>query len=727
MGKTDIDKPKLPSCLFLCVSGLETFIKPIVDRLSKKTKTKLVLAGLQGWETQLSDHKAYQVLWLEWANELAVTMTRNPQALSVLEGKKVIMRCHSYEVLSGLFQNVDLTKLDALVFVADHVKDVAMKLSALRSDIKLTDDLRIWTIPNGIDTDHFMSTDFDMERQRGTDLAFVGNISHKKGFPLLLHAFRTLPNSYVLHVAGEFQDYRFKFYADHILKKMNISGRVKFYGKIDNVKTFLEDKHFIVSSSPWEGHPVNIIEGMAMELKPVIHDFMGADKMYPKKWIWTTIEDFCDIVHGKEYDPVFYRDFVFQQGWTLDAQMDRIETMLKDLGVSEDASSIDVEVEMGVEDIKSDKLKVVPKKKPDAFESNLVQQGNKLKLQFAPEGIATWPPYMQKAFEWITNHIVQSGSDHTKLGIAVSSNVKRDVIYPEVTGYLVPTLLGLGAKELAWRFVRCLVMDCQNQDGGFPGPGGGESIAFDTAQVLRGLFWVQKFGFDQEIIGPDIMKPEVLKKSVERAVEWLDGQLTDEGFAVKNLESYAMPEGRSCPQMVNLYSILPFIKSAMMTGQWSPKMDLKAKSAVDFYLKDGFSFQDRNMLSHFFFYCIDGMIELSKNCEWARNLEKQTEDIIMQEALFLPKASFMIPGFSDVQWVCSPGQAQAAICFRILGMERRFELAMSAMKMLQEPSGGFLGSYGIGDNWYFSTSELSWAVKFFLDACIIEQLLKKEP
>jgi hypothetical protein len=61
-------------------------------------------------------------------------------------------------------------------------------------------------------------------------------------------------------------------------------------------------------------------------------------------------------------------------------------------------------------------------------------------------------------------------------------------------------------------------------------------------------------------------------------------------------------------------------------------------------------------------------------------------------------------------------------------MARRFKMAMDGMRLLQNPSGGFWGSYGVPDLkkdpsgvWYFPTSEISWAVKFFLDACIIEE------
>lgn len=683
---------KKRSCLFLCMEGLQSFIVPIVNELEREMKVKLVLAGRQGWESQLSDYMEYDTLWLEWANELAITMTMDPKAAEVLKGKRVIMRCHSYEVLSGLFQNVDLKKLDALIFVAKHVRDVGMQLSAIKDDMAISNRLKVWIIPNGVDTERFVYE----HREKGNDIAFVGHINHKKGFQFLLHAFADLPKEMVLHVAGEFQDYRFKFYADHILEKMKIRHRVKFYGKVDDIPSFLSDKHFIISSSPWEGHPVNIIEGMAMGLKPLVHDFPGALDMYPAPWVWSDVVDLVDIIDGP-YNPEVYAEHVKKSGWTLDAQMNSIMELFDSLEPLEKEAEIqEINIDADISDIDT--------------RSKRAEIGD----------LSDMAPHIVRACGWISNNLV--GKDGFE-AIAVSSAVRNDSAYPEVTGYLIPTLLSLGKGHLvrlAENFSRALISIYQNEDGGFPGPGGVDSIVFDTAQVLRGLFamYHARTNFDRD----------VLMKSISKAVGFLEGELTENGFKVRSLESYKMPGNRMTPQAVNLYSIVPFLKASELTGQWSPKIEEKARNTVISYVQQGISFKDRNMLSHFFFYCLDGMLEIAENYLWASNLKSTAEAAIMDEELFLPRKPMSIPALRDVKWICSPGQAQAALVFRKLGMMERFHLTLDTMKMLQNRSGGFYGSYGMASMfavdpaWYFPISEIPWAVKFFIDACVLEMI-----
>jgi len=682
---------ELPSILFMCMNGLESFVMPIVRRLSDKTKVKCVLVGPKGWEDQMFDQGQYDVLWIEWANELAVSLTNTDTP--IMNGKKVVMRCHSYEVLSGLFQNVDLKRLDAVIFVAEHVKKVAMQISAIKADPGITDKIKIWTIPNGIDMERFV---LHPGKKAGKEIAFVGNISHKKGFQFLLHAFRMLPIDYHLHIAGEFQDYRFKFYADHLLNECgDIKNRVTFHGKVDDIPRFLSDKHFIVSSSPWEGHPVNIIEGMAMGLQPAVHNFLGAEEMYPKEWVWTTIEDFVSIITTSHWIPDAKRNYVEKSGWTLDSQMTSIEEMFESLGPFEkETVSIDtesepdpVEVEMDVDDV-------------------MTGTHEKRKMELPVE----LTPF-EKALKWVEEN---TAIDDDGSAMIVARRKTPETIYPEVTGYLIPTLIGCDRKGFAVGYANWLTRN-QNQDGGFPGPGGGESIVFDTAQALRGLFWAYQMNLASEM--------KNCRMSIEKAVSFLDGELMENGFIEKNPASYTMPEARMTPQAVNLYSMVPFIKAAELTGQWTAKMEEKVKKATGEYVTQDISFSNRNMLSHFFFYCIDAMIELEENCSWAVGFKDVAKGIIMKEPQFLPRTPFLIPAFSDVSWICTPGQAQAAICFFKLGMMKHFEMAMDGMRMLQEASGGFLGSYGVG-NWYFPTFEPSWAVKFFLDACLIEKSME---
>ena len=688
-----------------------------MSNLSNYTKTKLILAGIDGWQAELNKcHKDYDVIWLEWANELAILMTKDPNGLQFLKNKKVIMRCHSYEVLSGLFQNIDLTKIDTFIFVAEHVSDVAMQLSSF-SDKKLSDKQGVWIIPNGIDIKSFHDIEI-AKKIRGTDIAFVGHISHKKGLPLMLHAFKALPDSYRLHVAGEFQDYRFRFYANHILKQFGgtVADRVKFYGKVDNIWSFLLDKHFIVSSSPWEGHPVNIIEGMAMGLKPVVHDFLGASRMYDKKWIWTTIEDFVDIVHGREWEPEQYRKYVIDSGWTDEVEIASIIKILQYLQPQFDGeTSLKEAIDEKIEDVK-----IEMEFDPKDIAARPERKNLEASFIYEPMGFQDWSEYMQKAFGWVTRHLIKSDDG---VGIAVSSMARKESIYPEVTGYLIPTVYELGAYDLA-KGLAFGVLPFQGSGGGFTAPGDNIETAFDTAQVLRGLLCIiEHYG---SIFKDDETYFPVFKNSITRAVNFLLEEFTkDSWFRKNNPNAWSMPGERMTPDQVNLYALAPMIRASRFVEamfNFEDPMIIVEK------------FSNRNMLSHFFFYQIDGLLELNELFP-KYNLKKVAYDLIMQELLFLPtKTPFMIPAFESDTWICSPGQAQAAICFYKLGMINRFKLTLSGMKLLQHGSGGFYGSYGVVSNekdanpipWYFPTSEISWAVKFFLDACIIEQNLKNE-
>jgi hypothetical protein len=56
---------------------------------------------------------------------------------------------------------------------------------------------------------------------------------------------------------------------------------------------------------------------------------------------------------------------------------------------------------------------------------------------------------LERAVRWIRRHALAGG------GIVVSS--RQRVSYPEVTGYFIPTLLGVGERDLARQFADWLV------------------------------------------------------------------------------------------------------------------------------------------------------------------------------------------------------------------------------------------------------------------------------
>ena len=81
--------------------------------------------------------------------------------------------------------------------------------------------------------------------------------------------------------------------------------------------------------------------------------------------------------------------------------------------------------------------------------------------------------------------------------------------YPEVTGYLVPTLLAWGAKDLADRCAEWL-LETQNPDGSYNGIDG-IPRAFDTSAIVEGLRAAKKI------------------KAARRATAWLETQKREDG------------------------------------------------------------------------------------------------------------------------------------------------------------------------------------------------------
>lgn len=304
----------------LCLPGLESFIGDIVAFLKTKYEVRTCFSS-DNSEIAKAIRWA-DVLWLEWCNELTIYVTTHES--TALQGKRVICRLHSYEALSGYVSHVDWRQIDDLIFVARHVRDVVLQqLAGVGVHVP---NFGIHVIPNGIDVSRF---DF-RDRPKGKNVAFVANISNKKGPMLLIHAFYELvrqDSDYRLFVAGHMQDPRYHYYLGHAIKELGLEKKVRFDGYVEDVNIWLRDKHYIVCTSPWESQNMGIMEAMACGLKPVIHNFVGAEGIYPRKFIWNTISEFVQMITEDDYSPLEYRKAIEKQ-YGLGDQLSRVESVV---------------------------------------------------------------------------------------------------------------------------------------------------------------------------------------------------------------------------------------------------------------------------------------------------------------------------------------------------------------------------------------------------------------
>lgn len=301
----------------LCFPGLQSFIGEIAHFL--KTDYEVVTCYSDNDQEIESSARWADIIWLEWANELAISVTNHP---TLLDGKQVICRLHSYEALADYPRKIYWERIGDLIFVSEHIKDITFQVFPdVANKVK-----RVHVIPNGVNLEHFPFK----KRIPDYNLAFVGNINFKKGPMLLLHAFRELvelDNRYRLFIAGSFQDRRYNLYFSQMINEMGLGENIRINGWVDDISTWLEDKQYIICSSVLEGHPVGLMEAMACGLKPIIHNYVGARCSYPDKYLWNSIPDFTRMVTNSDYDSEEYRSFI-EHNYSLNNQLNKIESML---------------------------------------------------------------------------------------------------------------------------------------------------------------------------------------------------------------------------------------------------------------------------------------------------------------------------------------------------------------------------------------------------------------
>lgn len=317
LQEAERSKKSSPKIAILCLPGLESFLTDIVEFLKTKyavqtcySKDKSEIEAAVNWS---------DIIWLEWANELAVAITN---ASHLIEGKRVICRLHSYEVFTNFINEINWSSIGNLIFVSEKVRDIAIKRNP-----KISEKVKnIHLIPNGVPLAKFPM----VERKKTKNIAYLGYVNYKKGGQLLMHAFKAIHDhdpGYKLYIAGEIQDLRYVYYYEEFISSNRLQGSIFFDGWVDDVNSWLRDKAYIISTSLFESHPVGVMEAMATGVKPLIHNFPGAKDIYPKEYVWNDIEDLVRMVRSTAYSPNKYRKYI-EENFSLELQISKIQDLI---------------------------------------------------------------------------------------------------------------------------------------------------------------------------------------------------------------------------------------------------------------------------------------------------------------------------------------------------------------------------------------------------------------
>jgi glycosyltransferase involved in cell wall biosynthesis len=256
--------------------------------------------------------KRSDISWFEWCTELPAFASKLPKVC------KNIIRLHRYEAFTHWPGEMNWDNIDTLITIGnDHVRK---RLTTIVPGIEFK--THIVDIPNGINLERFKLH----EKPRGKNIAFVGSLNMKKNPPYLLHCFSALHRidpEYKLFITGKYQDEVLEQYMRYMVNELGLNESIFFEGWHDDVNAWLADKHYIVSSSIVEGHPVGVMEAMSCGLKPVVHNFPGAKKFFPEEFLYEGVHEFCEMILSTDYESRRYRRFI-EESYPLQEQLRRI-------------------------------------------------------------------------------------------------------------------------------------------------------------------------------------------------------------------------------------------------------------------------------------------------------------------------------------------------------------------------------------------------------------------
>ena len=297
MPMLNVIKSKRPKIAFFCGADGMNFLEETYEFARQRFEVK-IFDGEN--EQQLFDlMKWSDISWFEWCTNLAVIGSRKPKVC------KNIIRLHRYEAYEQWPEQVDWSNIDYLITVGNSF----VRNTISKKVPNIEDNTKIPLIPSGVNLEKYSFTN----RKKGKNIAFLSNLRMIKNPAFILQCMQKLhyiDPEYKLYFAGQVQDKCLEQYLKHMIDALDLNDVVFFENWQRDVRTWLKDKHYIVSTSIIESQGMGILEAMACGLKPVIHNFPGANEIFPTEYLFNIAEQFCEQVLSDSYEPAKYRQFV---------------------------------------------------------------------------------------------------------------------------------------------------------------------------------------------------------------------------------------------------------------------------------------------------------------------------------------------------------------------------------------------------------------------------------
>jgi hypothetical protein len=314
--------------------------------------------------------------------------------------------------------------------------------------------------------------------------------------------------------------------------------------------------------------------------------------------------------------------------------------------------------------------------------------------------------------------------------------------YPEVTGYIIPTLYDFGGatadagtRHALYRATEFL-LSLQMASGAFPAgfssrTGAAQPSVFNTGQILQGLVRAYNESKDEKILERAVAAGNWLA-SVQQADSSWNGPAAYQGSA----HTY--------------YSMVAWALAQLGAASKDPRHGEAADKNIDWVLThvkpsgwiDGINLRGHPMYLHFIAYVIQGALEcgiLRRRNDAIEAAERAAWILLRKFETHKRLSGTYEADFNGGQkFACLTGNAQMSCVwlrlFELTGDLRYLNAAVKMNEMLKQSLpvkggrgvvGGVAGSYPIWGA-YQPMRFISWGCKFLADALVLEQRLMSQ-
>ncbi|RPK64896.1 hypothetical protein EES43_08805 [Streptomyces sp. ADI96-02] len=242
---------------------------------------------------------------LDWADTVFIDWSVGPAAmLTAIDpgDTRIVVRLHSYEAFTRWPHMTDFSRVDDLVFVAPHVRDL---VTSLVPQLRESSAPRLHVLDNAMELNGLV-------RPKSADARFnlglvgISQVAKDPRWAVeVLKHLREHDERYRLLLVGNDMNPKVsKATAGYLtllqreLKPLVESGAVVRTGHTDDIPAVLTDIGVIISSSVREGCHVSLMEGAASAAVPVVRDWpfyagksQSARTLYPEGWVVDSPED----------------------------------------------------------------------------------------------------------------------------------------------------------------------------------------------------------------------------------------------------------------------------------------------------------------------------------------------------------------------------------------------------------------------------------------------------